>query len=103
MYKMIPYESNFVHAEEDVINFSLVRQKINSYPRKEKYFGDDYSMVLLDEDHLDDTIIRGNRISERKNSVLSYLHIGLYTGDVKYRIKSIKTENVTNITSHKLT
>ena len=53
-------------------------------------------MVLLDDEHLGDTIIsgntdiRGNRILESIDLVLYYLHIGLHTGDAKYRIKSIK-------------
>ena len=44
-------------------------------------------MDLLDDEHLGDTIISGNkdlisnRILESRDLVLSYLHIGLHTGD----------------------
>ena len=54
-------------------------------------------MVLQDDEHLGDTIIsgntdlRGNIIMESIDSVLPSLHIGLYTGDAKYMIKSRKT------------
>ena len=49
-------------------------------------------MVLLYEEPLGDTRvagntdIRGNIIMETKDLVLSYLHIGLHTGDAKYTI-----------------
>ena len=49
-------------------------------------------MVILDDNQLDDTIVngntdlRGNIILESRYSVLFYLHIGLHTGDAKYRI-----------------
>ena len=49
-------------------------------------------MVLLDGDHLGDTIISGNTdisrniILESRDLVLSYLHIGLHSGDEKYGI-----------------
>ena len=49
-------------------------------------------MVLLDDKHLRDTIIfkntyiSGNGIMKIRDLVLSYLHIGLHTGDAKYRI-----------------
>ena len=45
---MIPYKSKVVHAEEDIIHLYPIRQKINSYTRKENNCGDDYIMVLLD-------------------------------------------------------
>ena len=51
--------------------------------------GDDSSLVLLDDEHLGDTIINGNRdprgnnIMESRDLVLSYVHIGLHTGDAK--------------------
>ena len=57
-------------------------------------------MVLICDDHLGDTIITGNTyltgniILESRDFVISYLHIGLHTGDAKY---------VTNITFHKIT
>ena len=49
-------------------------------------------MVILDYYHLGDiiisgnTYISGNRIMEIRELVLSYLHIGLHTGDKKYGI-----------------
>ena len=55
MYNMISYESKGVHAEKDIIDFPLVRPKINSYPRKWNNCGDAYIMVLLDDDHLGKT------------------------------------------------
>ena len=66
-------------------------------------------MVLQYEEHLGDTIISGNTdlsgniILESRDFFLSYLHIGLHTGDAKYRIQPIKTETVTNINFHKIT
>ena len=69
MYNMIPYKSNVVHAEYDILNLSTFKQKINYYPRKENNFGDDYSTFLLNEDHLDKTIISGNTVL-RGNRIL---------------------------------
>ena len=49
-------------------------------------------MVLLDDEHLGDTIINGSTdiigisIMESRDLVLSYLHISPHTGDGKYRI-----------------
>ena len=49
-------------------------------------------MVVLDDDHWGDTTIagniylRGNIILEIRDVSLSYLHIGLHTGETKYRI-----------------
>ena len=59
MYNMIPYKSKMVHVEEDIINFSPIIHK-KSHPRKENNYGDDYSIVLLYDEHLGDTIIAGN-------------------------------------------
>ena len=36
MYNIIPYKSKVIHVKEYILNFSSIRQKINSYPRKEK-------------------------------------------------------------------
>ena len=66
-------------------------------------------MVLLDNEHFCDTIIYGNtylsrnKIPERRDSVLSSLHIGLHTGNEKYIIQSSKTETTKNITINKTT
>ena len=55
-------------------------------------YGDESSMVLLDDDNLGDTIIAGNTdisgnsILESRYLVLSSLHIGISSGDAKYRI-----------------
>ena len=57
---MIPYKSKLMHAEDNIINFSPIRYKINFYPRKENNCGYDSSMVLLDNNHLGDTIIDGD-------------------------------------------
>ena len=49
-------------------------------------------MVLLYDEHVGDTIIAGNTdlsgniIMESIYLVLSYLHIGIHTGDAKYMI-----------------
>ena len=59
MYNMIPYKSKVGHAGKDIINFFSIRQK-KSYIRKEKNYGDDSSMIILDDEHLDDTIIDEN-------------------------------------------
>ena len=49
-----------MHVEDDKINLSPIRQKINPYPRKEDNCGDDSSIVLLYDEHLFETIIAGN-------------------------------------------
>ena len=51
------YNSRDMHAEDDILNLFLVRQKINSDPRKKNNCGDDSSMVPLDDEHLGDTIM----------------------------------------------
>ena len=49
-------------------------------------------MVILDYEHLGETIIagntdlRGNIIMDSRDLVLSSIHIGLHNGDAKYRI-----------------
>ena len=60
VYNVIPYKSKVVYAEEDILNFTPIRQKINSYPSKENKFGDDYSMVLIYDKNFGDTIIFGD-------------------------------------------
>ena len=103
MYNTKPYKSKVIHVEGNILNLSPIIQNRNAYPRKENNCGDDYSMVLLDDEHLSDTIttgnidLNGNGILETSNSVLFYIHIGLHTGDTKYRIKSRKTETFKNI------
>ena len=53
---------------------------------------DESSIVNLDDNHLGDTIIAGgtnfndNSITETRDLVLSFPHIGLHTGDEKNRI-----------------
>ena len=80
------------HVENGILNFSPIRKNRNDYPRKENNFGDDSSMVLLYDEHVGNTIVAGNTdlsgnlILEIRDLVLSYLHIGLHTGDSKYRI-----------------
>ena len=84
---MIPYKSKVGHTEEDILNVSSIRQKINVYTRKENNLGDDSSMVFLYDKNLGDTTIAGNTdISgninlETRDLALSYTHIGLHTGD----------------------
>ena len=62
------------------------------FPEVWKNCGDDSSTVSLYDGHLGDTIIAVNTdiiiniILESRNLVLSYLRIGLHTGDEKYRI-----------------
>ena len=57
-----------------------------------KIFGDESSLVILNYEHLCDTIISGNiylivnEILESRDLVLSYIHIGIHIGDAKYRI-----------------
>ena len=59
---------------------------------EKKNCGDESSMVILYGEHLGDTTIDSNIylmrniILESRDLVLSYLHIGIYTGDAKYRI-----------------
>ena len=60
MYNMIPYRSKVIHAEYHILNFSPIRHKINAYPSKLNKRGDFSSIVLLDDEHLGDTIIAGN-------------------------------------------
>ena len=60
MYNMIPHKSKAMHVEDDIINFCPIRQKINSYTRKEKNACDYSSMVLLYGEHLGDIIIAVN-------------------------------------------
>ena len=66
-------------------------------------------MVILDDEHLGDTIlagntnVRGNRMMEIRDLDLSYPHIVLHTGNAKYIIVSRKTETVTNVIIHKNT
>ena len=81
-----------IHVEDDIIHLSPIRKNRNSYPIKYNNYGDDSSMVLLDENHLGDTIISGNTNLSRSNIleiidlVLSSPHINMNTFDAKYRI-----------------
>ena len=60
MYDMVPYKLMVIHVEDDIINFSLIRQNSNSYPKEEKNCGDDSSVILLYDEHLCNTIIDRN-------------------------------------------
>ena len=81
-----------MHYEDDILNVFPTSEKINSYTRKGNNCDDDYSMVLLDEKNLGDTIIYGNAylidnpILEIRNLVLSSIHIDLHTVDAKLNI-----------------
>ena len=44
-----------VPDEGDILNFSPIRQKRNTHPRKENNCGDKSSMVILDVNNTDDT------------------------------------------------
>ena len=65
--------------------------KIKNNKENRKCVGDS-SMVILYYGHLGDTIIAGNKylrgkiILESRDLVPYYLHIGIHTGDAKYRI-----------------
>ena len=67
-----------MHAEDSILNFSPMRHKINTYPRKENNFGYGSSMVLLDKEQLVDTIIAGNTYL-RGNIILDRRDYPLYT------------------------
>ena len=70
-------------------NSPPTRLKINAYPRKENNCGNDYSIVILDDEHLGDTIFSGNKdlrsniVLEIRDLVLSSIHIVIHTGDTK--------------------
>ena len=76
----------------DTLNFSLIRHSRNLHPREENNCGDESSIVILDNEHLCDTIIasnayiRSNKVIKIRDLVISSLHIGLHIGDEKYRI-----------------
>ena len=86
MYNVIPYKLKVMHVKNDILKASSIRKNRNVYPRTPPP-GDYSSMVLLHEKHLGDTTIAGNTdlngniITEIIDLVLSYLHIGLQTGD----------------------
>ena len=92
MYNMISYESKMMRVEDDILNLSSIINNRNAYPRKENNCVDDSNVVLIYDYHLGDTIIAGNKylsgntMMESRDLVLSYPHIGLRTGDTKYRI-----------------
>ena len=79
MYNMIPYKSKVMHVEDDIIILSPIINNRNAYPRKENNCGDDYCMILIDDENLGRNIIDGNTdlsgniILERGYLVLSYL------------------------------
>ena len=89
---MIPYKSKAMHVEDDIINSSHIKNNRNQYHSKLNNCGNDFSMLLIHNEHLGDTIIAGNTdisihiIMEIRYLVLSYIHIGLHTGDAKYSI-----------------
>ena len=35
MYNIIPYKSKVMHAEDEILNFSSIRQKTNAYSSNE--------------------------------------------------------------------
>ena len=92
IFNMILYKSKVVHVEDGILKVSSIRKNINAHTRKENNCGDDFSMVILYGEHLGDTTIDSNTylminiILESRYLVLSYIHIGLHTGDEKYRI-----------------
>ena len=60
MYNMIPYKSRVMHVEDDTLMLYPIIYIINAYPRLYNKCGDDSSMVILDDEHLCDTITVGN-------------------------------------------
>ena len=89
-----------MQVKDDKLNLSPIRQNRNDYPREYNNCGDDSSRFIPDNGHLCDNIIPDNKylisskIPGSRDLVLSFLHI---CGE-KYRIYSIKSENVSNIT-----
>ena len=85
MCNVVPYKLKEVYIEDDILNYSLIRNNIHAYPSEDK------TVVMT-------TDISKNSISERKYLVLLSLHIG----GTKYRIKSSKIETSKNITIHNM-
>ena len=89
---MEPYRLKVMHVEDDIINFSTIIQYRNYYPWEDNNGSDEYSMVILNDGILCDTVISdniyiiSNNIPKIINSDLS----SLQTGCAKYRIYSIK-------------
>ena len=69
MYNIISYKQRVIHVEDDIINFSPIKQNRNAYPGKGNNFGDYSITVLLDGDHLGNKIIYGNTCL-RGNSII---------------------------------
>ena len=94
-----------MHVEDDILNISPIINNRNAYPRGDKNGGDDSSMILLDDIHVDEAVTPkntppiSNNITESRYLVLSSLHID----DPKYRIFLSKTAITTNVTIQKMT
>ena len=57
MYNMVPYGLKVMNIEDDILNVSPIVQNINSYPSEYNKRGEEYSMVLLDDQHLCETVL----------------------------------------------
>ena len=71
-----------VHVEDKILNLYPIIQNRNDHPSEKNNCGEEYIIVLLDGKNLCETIIykityiRRNNITESRDLVLSYLHIG---------------------------
>ena len=89
---MVTYKLKVMKVEYVILKVSHIIQNRNDYHSDHNNCGNDYIMVLLYDEHLCDTIIYENtdigenKILERIDLVLSYLHIVLHICDAKYRI-----------------
>ena len=85
---MVSYKFKVIDVEDDIISLSPIIQNINAYPREDKNFGDASIIVLIEKGHIcyniitDNIYTSSNNITESRDLVLSYLHIG----GAKYRI-----------------
>ena len=90
---MVAYKSEVRHIEYDTINFYPTRYNRNVYLDEYKNFGDYFSMDILYDRHLGDTLVPENtdlvrnKIPEGRDSLLSSLVLSSLHIDVeKYRI-----------------
>ena len=66
---MVTYKLNPLKIEYDILNLSHIRQNRDNYPRGDNNCGDELSMFLIDDGHLCDNIITGNK-DIRSNNIM---------------------------------
>ena len=64
---MVTYRLKVMHVEYDTLNLYPIILNINIYPMEDNNYGEEFSMILLDNEDSGNTIISENTDPSRNN------------------------------------